>query len=167
VPHNPRAVFTREHDELTAVDALAQLSFLVYGTLERLAAEHGLSIPQARLLGILRDRTPTMIELAKLLSLDKSSITGLVSRAERRGLVKRTPSATDRRSTTVRLTRNGRALVSRAATQFETQVSAFLDCLQPSERGHLTNLASRILAAHASSRDIDLFPATRPDAPHR
>ena len=45
------------------MDGLAQLSFLVHGTLERLAAEHGVSIIQARLLGVLRDRTPTMKEL--------------------------------------------------------------------------------------------------------
>jgi DNA-binding MarR family transcriptional regulator len=43
-----------------------------------------LSIPATRLLGVLRDREPTMLELAQLLELDKSSVTGLVDRAERR-----------------------------------------------------------------------------------
>jgi hypothetical protein len=42
--------------ELTTVDALAQVSFLVQGTLERRAAEHDCSLIQTRLLGILRDR---------------------------------------------------------------------------------------------------------------
>ena len=46
------------------MDGLAQLSFLIQGTLERRAAEHDLSLAQVRLLGVLRDRTPTMNELA-------------------------------------------------------------------------------------------------------
>ena len=73
--------------QLSPVDGLAQLSFLIQGMLERRAAEHDLSIIQTRLLGVLRDRTPTMHELARFLGLDKSSATGLVDRAERRGLV--------------------------------------------------------------------------------
>ena len=84
--------------QLSPVDGLAQLSFLIQGLLERRAAEHDLSIVQTRLLGVLRDRTPTMNELARFLGLDKSSVTGLVDRAERRGLVARVPSATDRRA---------------------------------------------------------------------
>ncbi|GHF33280.1 hypothetical protein FHX82_005262 [Amycolatopsis bartoniae] len=49
------------------------------------AAEHELSVVQLRLLGVLRDRRPGMLELGAHLGLDKSSMTGLVSRAEKRG----------------------------------------------------------------------------------
>jgi DNA-binding MarR family transcriptional regulator len=94
--------------QLSPVDGLAQLSFLIQALLERQAAEHDLSIIQTRLLGVLRDRKPTMNELARFLGLDKSSVTGLVDRAERRGLVVRVPSATDRRSVLVSLTDKGR-----------------------------------------------------------
>ena len=93
--------------QLSPVDGLAQLSFLIQGLLERRAAEHDLSIIQTRLLGVLRDRTPTMNELARFLGLDKSSVTGLVARAERRGLVARVPSPTDRRAVLVSLTEDG------------------------------------------------------------
>ncbi len=78
--------------ELSPVDGLAQLSFVVHRMLEHRAAEHDLSIIQTRLLGVLRDRKPTINELGKLLGLDKSSTSGLVERAERRGLVARSPS---------------------------------------------------------------------------
>src|ERR1700746_1550700 len=93
--------------QLSPVDGLAQLSFVVQGMLERRAAEHNLSIIQARLLGVLRDRTPTMNELARILGLDKSSVSGLVDRAERRGLVARIPSTAGRRSVLVRRTDGG------------------------------------------------------------
>ena len=143
--------------QLSPVDGLAQLSFLIQGLLERRAAEHDLSIIQTRLLGVLRDRTPTMNELARFLGLDKSSVTGLVDRAERRGLVARVPSATDRRAVLVSLTDEGRSFVSQAAAAFEADVSALLSRLTPRERETLSRIVSRLLVAHASDRGIDLF----------
>src|SRR5580693_7233213 len=118
-PAGPPAPPAAAARQLNVIDGLAQLAFVVHGMLELRAAEHDLSITQARLLGVLRDRTPTMNELARLLGLDKSSTTGLVDRAERRGLVARVPSATDRRSVLVSLTDDGRSLVSQAAVGFE------------------------------------------------
>jgi MarR family transcriptional regulator, lower aerobic nicotinate degradation pathway regulator len=146
--------------ELSPVDGLAQLSFVIQGMLERRAAGHDLSLAQVRLLGVLRDRTPTMHELARLLGLDKSSTTGLVDRAERRGLVVRVPSATDRRSVRVSLTDDGRSLVSRAAVGFEADVSAMLGLLTPRDRETLSRVISRLLVAHAVDQGIDLFATT-------
>jgi len=145
---------------LSTVDGLAQLSFLIHGTLERRAAERELSIIQTRLLGVLRDRKPTMNELAKVLMLDKSSISGLVDRAERRDLVVRVPSDADRRAVLVALTDRGRALVSDVAARFGADVSSLLDRLPASDRATLSRLVSRLLVAHAADRGIDLFAPT-------
>ena len=125
--------------------------------LERRAAEHDLSIVQARLLGVLRDRKPTMNELARLLGLDKSSVTGLVDRAERRGLVTRVPSTADRRVVLVSLTEDGRALVSQAAARFETDVMTMLGRLPTRDREALSGLVSRLLAAHAAEQESTCF----------
>jgi len=148
---------TKARGELTPVDGLAQLSFVIHGLLERRAAEHDLSIIQMRLLGVLRDRKPTMNELAQLLALDKSSITGLVDRAERRGLVTRVPSPTDRRSVRVSLTDLGRSLVSQASARFQADISMLLAPLQRSDRDGLASLISRVLVAHATHHGVDLF----------
>ena len=145
------------HQTLSPADGLAQLSFLVYGILEHRAREHELSIIQIRLLGVLRDRRPTMNELARLLDLDKSSVTGLVDRAERRGLVVRVPSTADRRSVLVTLTDHGRSLVSDRAARFETDMSLLLGRLEPADRHALSGLISRLLVAHAADHGIDLF----------
>jgi MarR family transcriptional regulator, lower aerobic nicotinate degradation pathway regulator len=153
--------------KLSTVDGLAQLSFLIYGTLERRAGEHDLSIIQTRLLGVLRDRTPTMNQLAKLLGLDKSSITGLVDRAERRGLVMRVPSTADRRSVLVILTDDGRTLAAEVSARFGADVSGLLDCLPPSDREALSGLVSRVLIAHAAGQGIDLFTTTGTQADRR
>ena len=144
--------------ELTAVDALTQLSFLIQNALTRRAGEHDLSLIQTRLLGVLRDRDPTMNELAKLLELDKSSVTGLVDRAERRGLVARVPSTEDRRTVLVSLTDYGRSLVSEVSTNFEADVSMVMNYLPRRDRDALTGLVSRVLVAHATDQGVDLFP---------
>jgi MarR family transcriptional regulator, lower aerobic nicotinate degradation pathway regulator len=149
--------------QLSAVDGLAQLSFVITGLVERRAAEHDLSLPATRLLGVLRDREPTMNELARLLDLDKSSVTGLVDRAERRGLVARVPSAADRRSVLVRLTAEGQRLVAGTAARFEDDVSALLAHLPARDQATLTRLLSRLLVGHAAGRGIDLFATVRPD----
>jgi DNA-binding MarR family transcriptional regulator len=147
---------------LSAVDGLAQLSFLVQGALERRAAEHDVSIVQTRLLGVLRDRRPTMNELAKLLGLDKSSVTGLVDRAERRGLVARIPSTADRRSVLVGLTDQGRALVASVGGGFEADVTQVLGLLPAHDRAALSSLVSRLLVAHAEANGVDLFDTVQP-----
>src|SRR5579862_5899053 len=66
------------------IDALVRSSFAVMAVLNRIGAEHDLSLTQLRMLGILRDRRITMSELGGYLGLDKSTISGLVSRAEKR-----------------------------------------------------------------------------------
>jgi MarR family transcriptional regulator, lower aerobic nicotinate degradation pathway regulator len=142
---------------LSPADGLAQLSFLIQDILERRAREHDLSVIQIRLLGILRDRRPTMNELARLLGLDKSSVTGLVDRAERRGLVARVPSAADRRSVLVSLTDHGRSLASDGTARFEADISLLLRHLPPADRETLSGLVSRLLVAHAADQGIDLF----------
>ena len=143
--------------QLSTADSLAQLAFLVHGTLERRAAEHDVSMTQTRLLGVLRDRTPTMNELGTLLGLDKSSTSGLVDRAERRGLVARVASAADRRSVHVGLTEAGRAVVTEVAEGFAADVQSLLRKLPRADRATLTALAGRLVVGHAADRGVELF----------
>jgi DNA-binding MarR family transcriptional regulator len=158
MPHRPEAA----RAQLDLVDGLTQLSFVIAGLLERRAAEHDLSLPATRLLGVLRDRAPTMNELARLLDLDKSSVTGLVDRAERRGLVERVPSPADRRSVLVRLTDSGQSEVAATRALFAADVTAMLALLPGRDRAALARLVSRLLVTHAASHGIDLFATTDP-----
>jgi MarR family transcriptional regulator, lower aerobic nicotinate degradation pathway regulator len=139
------------------VDALAQLTFAVQGTLARIAASNGLSTVQTRLLGILRDRQPTITELAEFLGLDKSSVTGLVDRAQQRGLVRRTASALDGRSVQVSITAAGRAVVNREITAFEEEIAVLVSELSPTERSRLSGLASLVAIAEAKRRGVDIL----------
>lgn len=143
-------------DELTPADGLAQLSFLVQRMLENRSTEQGMSVIQGRMLGILRDRTPLMSELGTRLGLDKSSISGLVDRAEKRGLVERFRSPDDGRAVHVRLTEVGRARAAAGATAFGEDVSRLLAHLPLADRTALATLVSRLLLAEASNAGLDI-----------
>jgi DNA-binding MarR family transcriptional regulator len=143
------------------VDALAQLSFLVYDALDEVADQHDLSIIQTRLLGVLRDREPTMNQLGRLLGLDKSSISGLVDRAQRRGLVTRTVSVNDRRAFHVSITDAGRHLVEQVAARFAERIELSVAPLPDTDRQRLSQLAARVVASDAHRRGIDLRPGPR------
>jgi DNA-binding MarR family transcriptional regulator len=79
-------------------DNLVQLSYAVMAVLSRVAAEQDLSLTQLRVLGILRDRKPTMAALADYLGLERSTVSGLIDRAVQRELVQKTTDPADGRS---------------------------------------------------------------------
>jgi len=110
------------------VDSLVLASFTVIALLSRVAAEHDLSLTQVRVLAILRDREPTMAELADYLGLERSSVSGLIDRAVRRGLVRRDASEDDGRAVRVSLTPDGRRLASAGAQEVG-------ELLEPTEPG--------------------------------
>jgi MarR family transcriptional regulator, lower aerobic nicotinate degradation pathway regulator len=146
--------------DLGLVDALAQLSFLVHNCLAEIAADHDLSIVQTRLLGVLRDREPTMNELGRHLGLDKSSISGLVDRAQRRGLVTRSVSAADRRSFQVSITDPGRRLIAQVAARFAERIAICVAPLPGTDRQALSRLATQVVTADADRRGVDLRTAS-------
>ena len=135
------------------VDGLFQLSFHLQATLARIAAEHDLSIVQVRLLGILRDREPAMLRLARHLGLEKSSLSGLVDRAERRGLVQRVPSPEDGRGSNIRVTARGRKLSGAIEGEVTAEVAKLVGVLSISERQRLAALLGQIVSGIAGAPD--------------
>lgn len=144
---DPTAPDSPDDQPLNTVDALVQLSFLIQRVLATTGAAHDLSIVQIRLLGILRDRQPGMLELGSRLGLDKSSMTGLVSRAEKRGLVLRSPSPHDGRGVLVAATPLGRQLTDLCAAEITRRVGELTARLPDPERALLTRLATSLVRA--------------------
>jgi DNA-binding MarR family transcriptional regulator len=130
------------------VDALVQSAFQVVAELTRVAARHDLSLTQLRLLGILRDRQRVRIgDLGTHLGLGKSTLSGLIDRAERRGLVRRLQDDVDRRATDVALTPDGRRLAGELVADVSGRVSLGLELLSADEREQLRALLSRAAGA--------------------
>jgi DNA-binding MarR family transcriptional regulator len=134
-------------DELNSVDALVQLSFLVQSVLTRVGAAHDLSISQLRLLGIVRDRDAGMMELAEHLGLDKSSVTGLIDRAEKRSLVQRSRIPGDGRALRVSMTAHGLALAETVTAAVQTAIAALTGVLTTDQQAQLSALAGAIVGA--------------------
>src|SRR5258707_3860209 len=77
---------------------LVRLFFAQRANLPPLAAELQLSPAQCHVLHLIEPERPIpMGQLAETLACDASNVTGLVDRLESRGLVRRRPSAGDRR----------------------------------------------------------------------
>jgi DNA-binding MarR family transcriptional regulator len=124
---------------------LFQLSCLVQGTYARVSERHDLTPVQARLLCILADGPRGMAELARCFGVEKAALTGLIDRAERRGLAKRSPVPGDRRAVRVMLTDTGRS----AAVAFHAEVNAelrqLLSPLTPHDREYFRSTMNEIL----------------------
>jgi DNA-binding MarR family transcriptional regulator len=164
----PGAPGPRRRPNLGIVDALVQSSFLVQAVLDQAAAEHDVSIVQARLLGVLRDREPRMAQLAQLLELTKSSTTGLVDRAEKRGLVRRTAIPVgDERAVHVMLTDQGRELERKFTAQVTRRLMALAAGLSETSRAQLSKALTQLVRydAEQSGDDLDLDPGLAHSAP--
>jgi DNA-binding MarR family transcriptional regulator len=127
------------------IDALVRTSFATMAVLTRIAAEYDLSLTQLRVLAILRDRRVKMSELADYLGLDKSTISGLADRAERRGLLQRAANPLDGRGIDVLLSADGTELAARGAAQISRAMSPMTSALTRAEARRLTTLLERML----------------------
>jgi DNA-binding MarR family transcriptional regulator len=127
------------------ISALVRASFATTAVLSRVAAEHDLSLTQLRVLGILRDRRVRMSELADYLGLDKSTISGLVDRAEKRGLLQRAPNPADGRATDVFLTAEGLQLADLGEGKIARSLSPMTGTLTRAETLRLTALLEHVL----------------------
>ncbi len=129
-------------------DALVPVAFATMAVLNRMGAENDLSLTLLRTLGILRDRRPRMAELADHLGLEKQTLSGLIARAEKRGLVAREPNAQDGRATDVLLTREGAQLVERLHAQMQQALAPLTGQLSASDQRRLQQLLQRMHPGH-------------------
>jgi MarR family transcriptional regulator, lower aerobic nicotinate degradation pathway regulator len=125
-------------------DSLVQVSFAVTAALSRVAAEQELSLTQLRVLGILRDREPTMAELASYLGLERSTVSGLIDRAAQRGLVHKKTDPADGRSVRVSLTAEARRLTARVVADIGELMTPLSDRLSAGEQKRLTALLEKM-----------------------
>jgi len=136
---------TTEQQEL--IDAVARTAFRVMAVLSKFAGENDLSLTQLRMIGILRDRRLKISELAYALGLDRSTLSGLVDRTEKRGLIQRSPNPLDGRSVQVALSPEGARAAELGANQIALSLSSMTCALNRAESQRLTTLLERMLEA--------------------
>jgi DNA-binding MarR family transcriptional regulator len=133
------------------VDALAQAAFVTMAVLNKVGADNDLSLTQLRVLAILRDRRLRMTTLADYLGLEKSTMTGLVGRAEKRGLLNRAPNVSDGRAVDVFLSSDGAELAERLYTYIARSLSPMTSKLAPTEQRLLQTLLEQMLSPRDSA----------------
>ncbi|GLX05810.1 MarR family transcriptional regulator [Microbispora sp. NBRC 16548] len=131
--------------QIGTVAALVRSTFLVNAVYANSAREYGLTQQQGQLLCVLMAQPYGMSELGAMLGLAKSSLTGLVDRSERNGLVQRTPDPQDSRAVRVALTGEGAELADEFYTETCRRIEELVSGLAPAERDALAALLGRVV----------------------
>ena len=132
-------------DACDAWQLLIQLFFSQRANLPLVAAELELSPAQCHVLHLIEPGRPLpMGQLAETLACDASNVTGLVDRLESRGLVRRRPSAEDRRVKVLDLTATGSRLRTLLLERMTTPPAA-LKRLSVREQRALVKILTRLL----------------------
>lgn len=131
--------------QVGVVAALVRAAFLVDGVYAEVSRAYGLTPQQGQLLCVLMPQPYGMSELGETLGLAKSSLTGLVDRTVRRGLVRREADPRDGRAVRVGLTDQGAELAGKFYAETCRRMEALPSGLSGTERDRLAVLLSRVV----------------------
>ena len=127
-----------------------------------LLQKNGLTIPQlAALRAIQRLQPITVGALARDIHLGAATVTGILGRLEKRGLVSRTRGDLDRRSVVIQLTDDGAKLVAEAPSLLQDRFHRELAKLQEWEQTMILATLQRI-ASMMDAEDIEAAPVLLP-----
>ena len=122
--------------------------------------ELDISIPQLLTLKHLRERVDyksTMKEIKGFLSLNASTVTGIVMRLEQKGLVERLPDPKDKRSTPIILTSKGNDLLIRSNVSLHERISKNLEIIENDEFSKIINSLETLINLF-DIQDVDASP---------
>ncbi len=129
-----------------------------------LVTHYGLTGPQLGVLKELSARDGVSVgELTASVNLSQATVTGILDRLAKRGLVRRHRSPQDRRRVRVWLTDAGRRLVADGPPLLQEEFTRQLDKLDPREQAEILSALQRVVAM-MEARDIKAAPylATTP-----
>ena len=103
---------------------------------KKIQKEYGVSIPQVLCLSFLNESPnyqATQGEIRKFLNLNSSTVSGIINRLEKKGLLARLPKSGDKRVVNIALTSSGDKLLSTMPALLHEQLSERLQKLDDSE----------------------------------
>jgi len=127
--------------------------------------EFGISIPQYLCLNFLRTSETyraTATEIGLHLNLNASTVTGIVSRLEKKGYVARLLNPEDKRSSFIYLTALGDKIIKTIPNLLQDKLTLKLQELQPEELQQLQNSLA-LLVKFMGVEDLDASPLLTPD----
>jgi len=132
---------------------------------ERRRTLHRLGVDSSTLdlLSVIRRSGPpyqlTTREITRRTLVTAGAVSQRIARAERAGLVKRSPSAASRRAVAVRLTEAGHRLIEPVARRLLEHEAGLIGMLTPAEHDALAGILGKL------ERALTAEPATRPPRP--
>lgn len=154
-----------QEDVLTALRRIIRATDLHSKHLEKTA---GLTAPQLLLLQLLCQGEIRAGELAQRMSLSQATVTAIMDRLEKRGLVTRQRQSSDKRRVYVTLTESGKDLLSRAPrplqAHFERRFQQLADWEQSLMLSTLQRIACMMDAENLDASPVlDIGPLDRPE----
>ncbi len=119
-------------------DAVARYVEAELGEWRMTAAQYGV------LLHLMKGEPLSLTDLSGLIFRSNSTLTSLIDRMERDGLVARLAHENDRRVTTVALTQKGRELLLEIRGHHRPFLAGMMSCLSSEELGQLSALLNKI-----------------------
>ncbi len=109
---------------------------------------YGITDAQFNLLMLLRyqgaNRGLKQVDLSRMMLVNRASVTAMIDRMEKSGLVARVDVPDDRRSKFVRLTRKSLAFLNRIEKKYRSEIDRIMKTLSPQETGQLLNILQKI-----------------------
>lgn len=115
---------------------------------KKIQKEYGVSIPQVLCLNYLHEAPnfqATQGEVKRFLNLNSSTVSGIIHRLEKKGLVARLPKSGDKRVVNIALTSAGDEVISSMPSLLHEQLSAKLATLQNSELTQLEESLQKLV----------------------
>ena len=131
--------------------ALIQFTGVVQGVYTRVSERHDLTPVQAKLLCVLLDGPRGMADLAQFFGVERAALTGLMDRAEKRGLARRAPVPGDRRALQATLTDTGREAAAAFHSDVTAELARLTDGLDLSAGEHLLATLTGIIQKHRTT----------------
>ena len=131
--------------------ALIQLTGLIQGIYARVSERHDLTPVQAKLLCVLLDGPRGMADLAQIFGVERAALTGLMDRAEKRGLAHRAPVPGDRRALQATLTDTGRQAAAAFHSDITAELAQLTADLVPDAGEHLRATLTEIIQRHRTN----------------
>ncbi len=104
----------------------------------------------------------TSKELGDRTMLDSATLTGILDRLEKAGLVERLQHPTDRRAITVALTIKGQSVAKKTYAEIERANEVFLKCLSKKEQVSLKSMLEKIRDhSDQALSDLKTYPSSR------
>lgn len=144
----------------------APLGFLVHEVARLLkrrfedeARGHGITLPQWRALAqIAKNERISQVSLASMIDADPMTMSGILDRLEKRGLIAREPDPADSRAKLARLTAEGYALFSVARSVGQAMYESALEGVSPRDRSTVETVLEQIRAnlsrQHAEPEEV-------------